>query len=76
MVSLKIQIIKDSELPIHMTSLFSMLRKEGGSHGLEERGLYRVHQFEKQEMIVICEPEESMDWYEKMWKLTVDFFRS
>ena len=72
----KDQIIKDSELPIHMTSYSPCFRKEGGSHGLEERGLYRVHQFEKQEMIVICEPEESMDWYEKMWKLTVDFFRS
>lgn len=72
----KDQIIKDSELPIHMTSYSPCFRKEGGSHGLEERGLYRVHQFEKQEMIVICEPGESMDWYEKMWKLTVDFFRS
>ena len=59
-----------------MTSYSPCFRKEGGSHGLEERGLYRVHQFEKQEMIVICEPEESMEWYEKMWKLTVDFFRS
>lgn len=72
----KDQIIKDNQLPIHMTSYSPCFRKEGGSHGLEERGLYRVHQFEKQEMIVICEPEESMDWYEKMWKLTVDFFRS
>ncbi len=72
----KDQIIKDSELPIHMTSYSPCFRKEGGSHGLEERGLYRVHQFEKQEMIVICEPEESMDWYEKMWKLTVDLFRN
>ncbi len=72
----KNQIIKKEELPIHMTSYSPCFRKEGGSHGLEERGLYRVHQFEKQEMIVICEPEESMDWYNKMWKLTVDFFRS
>ncbi len=72
----KDQIIKDSELPIHMTSYSPCFRKEGGSHGLEERGLYRVHQFEKQEMIVICEPEESMEWYEKMWKLTVDLFRN
>ena len=72
----KDQIIKDEELPIHMTSYSPCFRKEGGSHGLEERGLYRVHQFEKQEMIVICEPEDSMDWYNKMWKLTVDFFRS
>ena len=70
------QIIKDEELPISMTSYSPCFRKEGGSHGLEERGLYRVHQFEKQEMIVICEPEDSMEWYDKMWKLTVDFFRS
>ena len=72
----KDQIIKDTDLPIHMTSYSPCFRKEGGSHGLEERGLYRVHQFEKQEMIVICEPSESMNWYNKMWKLTVDFFRS
>ena len=72
----KNQIINKDELPINMTNYSPCFRKEGGSHGLEERGLYRVHQFEKQEMIVICEPEESMDWYEKMWKLTVDLFRS
>ena len=72
----KDQIIKDSELPISMTSYSPCFRKEGGSHGLEERRLYRVHQFEKQEMIVICEPEEAMDWYNKMWRLTVEFFRS
>ena len=72
----KDQIIKKEELPIHMTSYSPCFRKEGGSHGLEERGLYRVHQFEKQEMIVLCEPEDSMNWYNKMWKLTVDFFRS
>lgn len=72
----KDQIIKRESLPINMTSYSPCFRKEGGSHGLEERGLYRVHQFEKQEMIVICEPEESMDWYNKMWKLTVDLFRS
>ncbi len=72
----KDQIIKKEELPINMTSYSPCFRKEGGSHGLEERGLYRVHQFEKQEMIVICEPEESMDWYNKMWKYTVDVFRS
>ena len=72
----KDQIIKRDELPINMTSYSPCFRKEGGSHGLEERGLYRVHQFEKQEMIVICEPEESMDWYNKMWKLTVDIFRN
>ena len=70
------QIVKKEELPISMTSYSPCFRKEGGSHGLEERGLYRVHQFEKQEMIVICEPEESMEWYEKMWKLTVDLFRN
>ncbi len=72
----KDQIIKREELPIHMTSYSPCFRKEGGSHGLEERGLYRVHQFEKQEMIVICEPEESMDWYEKMWQYTVEIFRN
>ena len=72
----KDQIIKKEELPITMTSYSPCFRKEIGSHGLEERGLYRVHQFEKQEMIVLCEPEDSMEWYNKMWKLTVDLFRS
>ena len=72
----KDQILKKETLPVNMTSYSPCFRKEGGSHGLEERGLYRVHQFEKQEMIVICEPEESMDWYNKMWKLTVELFRS
>ena len=72
----KDQIIKRDELPINMTSYSPCFRKEGGSHGLEERGLYRVHQFEKQEMIVICEPEESMEWYNKMWDLTVQIFRN
>ena len=72
----KDQIIKKEELPINMTSYSPCFRKEGGSHGLEERGLYRVHQFEKQEMIVICEPEESMEWYDKMWNLTVEIFRN
>ena len=72
----KDQIIKREELPIHMTSYSPCFRKEGGSHGLEERGLYRVHQFEKQEMIVVCEPEESMDWYNKMWQFTVNIFRN
>ena len=70
------QIIKKENLPICMTSYSPCFRKEIGSHGLEERGLYRVHQFEKEEMIVLCEPEDSMDWYNKMWKLTVDYFRS
>ena len=72
----KDQIIKPETLPITMTSYSPCFRKEGGSHGLEERGLYRVHQFEKQEMIVLCEPEESMNWYNKMWQLTVELFRS
>ena len=70
------QIIKKEDLPITMTSYSPCFRKEIGSHGLEERGLYRVHQFEKQEMIVLCEPEDSMEWYNKMWKLSVDLFRS
>ena len=70
------QILKKSELPITMTSYSPCFRKEIGSHGLDERGLYRVHQFEKQEMIVLCEPEDSMKWYNKMWKLSVDLFRS
>ena len=72
----KDQIVKEDELPITMTSYSPCFRKEGGSHGLEERGLYRVHQFEKQEMIVICKPEDSMDWYNKMWKYTVEVFRN
>ena len=72
----KDQMIKKDELPITMTSYSPCFRKEVGAHGLEERGIYRVHQFEKQEMIVICEPEESMDWYEKMWKYTVNIFRN
>ena len=72
----KDQILKQEELPVTMTSYSPCFRKEGGSHGLEERGLYRVHQFEKQEMIVICEPEESMDYYEKMWRYTVEIFRN
>ncbi len=70
------QIIKEEDLPIAMTSYSPCFRKEGGSHGLEERGLYRVHQFEKQEMIVLCKEEDSMDWYNKMWQYTVEFFRS
>ena len=72
----KDQILKKEDLPYTMTSYSPCFRKEGGAHGLEERGVYRVHQFEKQEMVVVCEPEESNEWYEKMWKLTVDFFRS
>ncbi len=72
----KDQMIKKADLPIKMTSYSPCFRKEGGSHGLEERGLYRVHQFEKQEMIVLCEPEESMNYYEQMWKYTVEIFRN
>ena len=72
----KDQIVKKEDLPIRMTSYSPCFRKEGGSHGLEESGLYRVHQFEKQEMIVLCEPEESMKQYEQMWKYTVEIFRN
>ena len=70
------QMIDEKELPIALTSYSPCFRKEVGAHGLEERGLYRVHQFEKQEMIVLCKPEEAMDWYNKMWQFTVEFFRS
>ena len=70
------QIIDENELPIAMTSYSPCFRKEVGAHGLEERGLYRVHQFEKQEMVVLCKPEDAMDWYNKMWSYTVEFFRS
>ena len=72
----KEQIVDESQLPLTLTSYSPCFRKEIGSHGLEERGLYRVHQFEKQEMIVLCKPEESMDWYNKMWKMSVELFRS
>ena len=72
----KDQIVKEDTLPINMTSYSPCFRKEVGSHGIEERGVYRVHQFEKQEMIVICKPEDSMEWYNKMWQYTVDFFRT
>ena len=70
------ELIKENTLPITMTSYSPCFRKEVGAHGIEERGIYRVHQFEKQEMIVLCHPEESMDWYNKMWKFTVELFRS
>ena len=70
------RIIPESELPETLTSYSPCFRKEKGAHGLEERGVYRIHQFEKQEMIVICRPEESMDWYEKMWRMSVELFRS
>lgn len=69
-------ILTDDQLPQTLTSFSPCFRKEKGAHGIEERGVYRIHQFEKQEMIVVCKPEESMDWYEKMWKNTVDFFRT
>lgn len=72
----KNQIVKENELPITLTSYSPCFRKEVGAHGIEERGIYRVHQFEKQEMIVLCRPEESMDWYNRMWSYTVEFFRS
>ena len=70
------ELLKKDTLPITMTSYSPCFRKEVGAHGIEERGIYRVHQFEKQEMIVLCEPEESMDWYNKMWKYTVEVFRN
>lgn len=70
------EIVQKDRLPITMTSYSPCFRKEVGSHGIEERGVYRVHQFEKQEMVVLCEPEDSMEWYNKMWKYTVEFFRS
>ena len=72
----KDQIVKEDTLPITMTSYSPCFRKEVGAHGIEERGIYRVHQFEKQEMIVLCKPEESFAWYEKMWKFTVELFRN
>ncbi len=72
----KDQIVKEDMLPITMTSYSPCFRKEVGAHGIEERGVYRVHQFEKQEMVVLCKPEDSMDWYNKMWALSVGYFRS
>ena len=70
------QILKEEQLPQTLTSYSPCFRKEKGAHGIEERGVYRIHQFEKQEMIVVCKPEESMDWYEKMWRFSVELFRS
>ena len=70
------QIIPEAQLPLTLTSYSPCFRKEKGAHGLEERGVYRIHQFEKQEMIVLCKPEESMDWYEKLWHNSVELFRS
>ena len=72
----KDQILKKSDLPYTLTSYSPCFRKEKGAHGIEERGVYRIHQFEKQEMIVICEPEDSYEWYDKMWSYTVELFRS
>ncbi len=70
------QILTEDQLPQTMTSYSPCFRKEKGAHGIEERGVYRIHQFEKQEMIVVCRPEESMDWYEKLWHYSVELFRS
>ena len=70
------EIIDEKELPITLTSYSPCFRKEKGAHGIEERGVYRIHQFEKQEMIVVCKPEESMQWFDKLWQNTVDLFRS
>ena len=72
----KDQILDGAQLPQTLTSYSPCFRKEKGAHGLEERGVYRIHQFEKQEMIVVCRPEESMDWYEKLWRNSVELFRS
>lgn len=77
MIGKFIDTLNDEEkLPYTLTSYSPCFRKEVGSHGIEERGVYRVHQFEKQEMVVLCKPEDSMDWYNKMWSYTVEFFRS
>ncbi len=70
------QILPAEQLPLTLTSYSPCFRKEKGSHGIEERGIYRIHQFEKQEMIVVCKPEDSRDWYEKLWQLSVELFRS
>ncbi len=70
------QMIPEEKLPQTLTSYSPCFRKEKGAHGIEERGVYRIHQFEKQEMVVVCKPEESMDWYEKMWRYSVELFRS
>ena len=72
----KDQLLKESDLPITMTSYSPCFRKEVGAHGIEERGVYRIHQFEKQEMVVVCKPEESEDWYQKMWNYSVELFTS
>ena len=69
-------IVPEAQLPITLTSYSPCFRKEKGAHGIEERGVYRIHQFEKQEMIVVCRPEESMEWYDKLWRYTVELFRT
>ena len=70
------RILNEEDLPYTMTSYSACFRKEKGAHGIEERGIYRVHQFEKQEMIVVCKPEDSMAWYDKLTQITIEFFRS
>ena len=70
------QTLEESKMPLTLTSYSPCFRKEKGAHGIEERGIYRIHQFEKQEMIVVCKPEDSMDWYEKLWRFSVELFRS
>ena len=70
------QMLDGEKLPITLTSYSPCFRKEKGAHGIEERGIYRIHQFEKQEMIVVCKPEDSMNWYEKLWRYSVELFRS
>ena len=68
--------LSEADMPLTLTSYSPCFRKEVGSHGLEERGVYRIHQFEKQEMIVVCKPEESMEWYDRLWKNSVELFRN
>ena len=72
----KDKILRESDLPITLTSYSPCFRKEVGAHGIEERGVYRIHQFEKQEMVVICKPEDSEEWYNKMWSYSVELFRT
>ena len=70
------QTLDGAKLPLTLTSYSPCFRKEKGAHGIEERGIYRIHQFEKQEMIVVCKPEDSMTWYDKLWHNSVELFRS
>ena len=69
-------LLEEKELPQALTSYSPCFRKEVGAHGIEERGVYRIHQFEKQEMVVVCRPEESKEWFEKLYHYTIEFFRS